>query len=37
MMISGEKSKLNMYQAITSALDNTLESDPTAGNFTIMK
>lgn len=29
----GEKTKLNMYQAIGSALDLTLESDPTAGIY----
>lgn len=33
VVVSGKNVKLNMYQAITSALDNTLETDPTAGNL----
>uniref|UniRef100_A0A1B6LAZ6 2-oxoisovalerate dehydrogenase subunit beta, mitochondrial n=1 Tax=Graphocephala atropunctata TaxID=36148 RepID=A0A1B6LAZ6_9HEMI len=31
--MSGNKTKLNMYQAITSALDNTMATDPTAVVF----
>lgn len=32
-MFTGEKQKLNMYQAITNALDLALEKDPTAGLY----
>ncbi|XP_046673766.1 2-oxoisovalerate dehydrogenase subunit beta, mitochondrial isoform X1 [Homalodisca vitripennis] len=31
--ISGNKTKLNMYQAITSAIDNSMSTDPTAVVF----
>lgn len=30
-MLSGPTQKMNLFQSVTSALDNTLASDPTAG------
>ena len=31
-LLVGPTTKMNLFQSVTSALDNTLASDPTAGN-----
>lgn len=33
-LLVGPTTKMNLFQSVTSALDNTLASDPTAGNKT---